>query len=89
MKAKRKPAAKAKRRQNDNDPHAEFHRKLGVAFRHQESAILDLMTMATITAELGDHDQQSFAVYQLHDLIEKFKEQWYADIEKARFKPAA
>jgi hypothetical protein len=32
---------------------------------------------------LIDHAQQTFSVGQLRDLIEKFKRQWYADVEKA------
>lgn len=86
MKAKRKPATKAKRAKMDTtDPHAEFHRQLGVAFQDQESAICDLSTMATITDELDNPAQQAFAVGQLRELIDKFKRQWYADAEKAQF----
>jgi hypothetical protein len=55
MKAKRKPATKAKRAQ---DPHAEFHRKLGQAFRDQESDISDLLTMAEIAARGVDRGQE-------------------------------
>jgi len=86
MKAKRKPATKAKRAKIDTtDPHAEFHRQLGVAFQDQESEICDLAAMAGIADELTDHKQQGVIVTQLRKMIEQFKVQWYADCERARF----
>ena len=84
MKAKRKPATKAKSAKMDTtDPHAEFHRQLGVAFQNQESTICDLTTMAAIADELTERNQQALAVIKLREMIEAFKRQWYADCEKA------
>jgi hypothetical protein len=92
MKAKRKPAtkakanAKAKPPKNPNAPTPEIYRKLGEAYREQENDLCDLLTMANITDTLmtdGETGEQIFAVTHLRDMIEDFRQQWYDEHKKA------
>jgi hypothetical protein len=91
MKAKRKPVTKAKRPQNEIDPDAEFYRKLGEAFRHQESDICDLVIMAELTARAsvdGDEGERIFTAHHLLDMIEEFKRVWQLCHKAAESKAA-
>ena len=92
MKAKRKPAIKAKRPQSGTDPDAEFYRKLGEEFLHQESNISDLLIMAEIAAQSsleGDGDERIFTAHHLRDMIEEFKHQWHTSHKAAESKTKA
>jgi hypothetical protein len=87
MKAKRKPATTAKLPKNDTD--ADFLRKLGQAFRDQESRISDLESMVRITREVAfDVGQQAggdlkakgdliFLSRTLSNMIDDFQREWY------------
>ena len=86
MKAKRKPATKANRLQNEIDSDAEFYRKLGEAFWAQESDISDLLTMSTPAARAsvnGAEDERIFTAHHLLDMIEEFKRKWHAQYDAA------
>jgi hypothetical protein len=92
MKAKRKPATKAKRQQGaPNAPTPEFYRKLCEAFRHQESDISDLVIMAELTARAsvdGDEGERIFTAHHLLDMIEEFKRTWHNSHKAAESKGA-
>jgi hypothetical protein len=87
MKAKRKPATKANRLQNEIDSDAEFYRKLGEAFCDQEDDISDLLTMSELAAKASvngeDEDERIFTAHHLRDMIDKFKHQWHAKHDAA------
>jgi predicted DsbA family dithiol-disulfide isomerase len=88
MKAKRKTATKTKR---TPDPDAEFHRKLGQAYRDQESDISDLLTMAEIAARASIEDKKGEAIFTAHhvrDMIDDFRQQWHDTHKEAQSKPA-
>lgn len=80
MKAKRKPAAKAKSPKNASTPDAKFYRKLGQAYRDQEGDIGDLLTMAEIAARASIGDTKGEAIFTAHhlrDMIDDFRQNWY------------
>lgn len=96
MKAKRKPATRAKfkssakAKRSQNAPHAstpEFYRKLGQAYRDQEGDLGDLLTMAEITARAsmaGERKGEAiFTAYHLRDMIDDFRKNWYDQHEAA------
>ena len=80
MKAKRKPATKAKRPKTASTPDAKFYRKLGEAYREQEDPLGDLLTMAEIAARASMGNEKGEAIFTAHhlrDMIEDFRQDWY------------
>jgi hypothetical protein len=84
---KRSPVARvrahAPKLKQDTDASADLERKLGQAFRDQESDICDLLTMANIANDLDNEGQRIFAVDHLCGMIDEFKQNWYDSIKKA------
>jgi hypothetical protein len=93
MKAKRKPAAKAKSPKKITAAlEAKFYRKLGEAYREQEDPIGDLLTMAQITARASIGNEKGEAVFTAHhlaDMIDDFRQQWYDSHKEAQSKTEA
>ena len=83
MKAKRKPTTKVTakgKRPKSNADDAKFLRRLGQAYRDQESDICDLLTMAEITARASMGDEKGEAIFTAHhlrDMIDDFRQNWY------------
>jgi hypothetical protein len=92
MKAKRKPAIKAKPPKNANAPTAEFYRKLGEAYREQEDGLGDLLIMSELAATAsisGDEGERVFTAHHLRDMINDFRQEWYDRHKEAQSKAEA